>query len=273
MAEAVHFANEWIAEAATISGRRAMSKFAAYDQDLAPGKPEGVRAWVRERLRKDLVMYLVAAAVLAPVAVLAAAMTYAVLFGLLLLVINVWQGFDLPLYVFHMAAAVGLVMLFWLNQRVEQSAWAPVRIRNETVNTTVRVSQMTGAGWLLLLQSPREMNPWLRGLTNTTLFAPRLFDLIGAILVRIWNMRAINVPVCGRAVTILLNARGKVNLAELVKEFEQQDPQKLVDDLAAVDGVVFFATDPPGVTLSPMVAEEYVRWRDEKKAKANPASA
>ncbi|QDT38762.1 hypothetical protein [Stratiformator vulcanicus] len=242
-----------------------MSKFASFDTDLAPGKPDGVRAWVRERLRKDLITYLVVAAVLLPVAMVAAGITYAVIFAVSYFLLAVWLGFSIPLYVLHIIASVGLVALFWLNKRVEQAAWAPVRIRNEVVNTTVRVSQMTGAGWLLLLQSPRDMNPVLRGASNLFLFAPRLFDLFGAIIGRVWNMRTIDVASCGRAVTLLLNARGKVNLAELVNEFQQHDPQKLVDDLAAVDGVVFLVTDPPGVTLSPLVADEYKAWRDAKR--------
>ncbi|QDT65905.1 hypothetical protein [Calycomorphotria hydatis] len=234
-------------------------------------KTDGVGAWIRKSLRADTMMYMVATLILGPIALLAvlAMYAFALVVGYFILSQYIeFRGIPFPL---HLAAAGFVFLLFWLNRNVEHDAWAPVRIRNEEVNTVVRVSQMTGAGWLLLLQSPRDMNPALRFVTNLLLFAPRLFDLFMAVCKRVISMRTIDLSVCSKAVTLLMNARGRVNLAELVREFPTVNPQDLVDDLSAVDGVVFLTNDPPGVTLSPMVVEEYMQWRDEQRAKSASA--
>ncbi|MEM1062229.1 MAG: hypothetical protein AAGJ97_07870, partial [Planctomycetota bacterium] len=168
-------------------------------------------------------------------------------------------------FVAHLAAAAGLVGLFAVARRSTAPPWAPVRVRGETVNTLVRLSQMTGTGWLILLQSDRDLPGPIRIAADVTTFAPRLVQLAYAIGRRSFDIDRIDTVRLGKLVMLLLKARGRVALFELVERFPEDDPQELVDDLAAVEGVVFLTNDPPGVTLTPMVADEYIEWRTKKR--------
>ena len=59
--------------------------------------------------------------------------------------------------------------------------------------------------------------------------------------------------------------------SEAVQDFSHHDPQRLVENMTTVDGVILLASDPPGLTLSPAFVEDFDAWKAEVRRKRRSA--
>jgi hypothetical protein len=69
------------------------------------------------------------------------------------------------------------------------------------------------------------------------------------------------------ALDTLMQAGGRISIGDLVQDYPHHDPQRLIENLTTVDGVILLASEPPGLTLSPAFAEDFNAWKAEIRRK------
>lgn len=214
--------------------------------------------WLAVRMRRDALIYAGATLLLACCGVFALFATYIFTF---LVLMGLLCG--VPRSLLNMPALAIVIGLFWVQRRVDGDDREQFEIdAGSRGELTLTLSRLTGSSWLMYLDKPAgDLNPVIRFVTNVLLLAPRLFRVSW----RMWGMnrrmRTMDVSAVSAALDTLLQAGGRTRIGDLVQEFPQQDPQRLIENLTAIDGVILLASDPPGLTLSPAFVEEYDAWK------------
>jgi hypothetical protein len=72
------------------------------------------------------------------------------------------------------------------------------------------------------------------------------------------RLKTIDVAGCSKVLALLLATARRTPFAEIVERIPGLDPVKVFDDLRFVEGVLFLATDPAGLTLNPELREELI---------------
>ncbi len=73
---------------------------------------------------------------------------------------------------------------------------------------------------------------------------------------RFRRMRRINVAECARVIALLRAAARRQSYAEIVEKLPGLNPVNVFDDLRYIDGVLFLAREPSGLTLIPELKSE-----------------
>lgn len=76
---------------------------------------------------------------------------------------------------------------------------------------------------------------------------------------RFWRLRRINVDECARVIALLHAAARRQSFAEIVEKLPGLNPVSVFDDLRYIDGVLFIAREPSGLTLTPELKSELNR--------------
>jgi hypothetical protein len=64
-----------------------------------------------------------------------------------------------------------------------------------------------------------------------------------------------------------MQSGNRVAIGDLIQEFPDRDPQRLIAELTSLDGVILLSSEPPGLTLAPSIAEDYEAWKKEARRK------
>jgi hypothetical protein len=70
------------------------------------------------------------------------------------------------------------------------------------------------------------------------------------------RMKDIDREQCARVITLLKTAAKRQSFVEIVEKLPGLNPVKVFDDLSYIEGVIFLANEPPGLTLLPEVSDE-----------------
>ena len=268
--------SQWHRPAGCVRVYFAGARYDACMSDESPAPPQAARrispvaTWVGEQAGRDAVMYTGAAAILLPCAVAATLGTYFFIFGVLWVLKLSFFGSGGTWVVYLLALAV-VGLLFWTNTVVDREEFETYQVDLSTKGmVALHVSRLTGNSWMMLLASPSDMHALVRIISNALLIGPRLFEMSWAMWKLSRRLRSIDPGPVGKAIGLLMKAGGRVPLAALLEEFPHSDSQRLVDDVTAVDGVVFLSTQPPGLTVTPTLMEEYETWRSERRTRRDP---
>ncbi len=226
-----------------------------------------VTDWLADRTRRDATIYAGGAAILMLGAVLATFGTYgiasAVLLGLNAMTCGVWRSLVLVL-------AIGVVAgLYVLQRKVDGDDREPVRVdAGSRGKVTLKLSRLSGSSWMLYLDNPSvDFHPIARIGLNLLLLAPRLASLS----MRMWQlsrrMQAMDLAAVGAGLDVLMQTGRAVAIGDLIQEFPNADPQSLVGDLLINDGIILLTGDPPSLTVTPAIDEEYQAWKKEVRRK------
>lgn len=220
-----------------------------------------VADWLRVRFRRD-------AAVCAGAAALLTACGAAATLGLFLFL---WGTFSCGLgWQLALIPTIGITAgLFLLQRRYDSEPAELFEIDAGTRGRVkLRLSRLTGNSWLLFLDRPvGESNAFMRFCANVGLLAPRLFAVGRRMWKRSRRLKALDVPSVAAGLDGLMQSGRRVSIGEFVQDFPDKDPQRLIEDLTSLDGVVLLASDPPGLTLAPSLVEEFEDWKREARRK------
>ena len=182
----------------------------------------------------------------------------------LLLLANVW--FDGGVFTLLLATAA-LVGLFWVNRLTRGDARTAVRVDTPEGPRKLAIPTLAGMTWLHDLTGRQEGPLVLRTAAGLVLFAPRLCEMLWTMGVTARRLWTLDLDRAAPAVGAVLRADGKALFRELIEAFPDRDPQKVVDDLALIDGILFLPrATPPGVTASVAMQREFAEWRENWKA-------
>jgi hypothetical protein len=78
-------------------------------------------------------------------------------------------------------------------------------------------------------------------------------------LSKVRRLHAIDVDQCARVIALLLTVAKRQSFVEIVEKLPGLNPVKVFDDLRCVEGVLFLASEPPGLTLLPELRAELNR--------------
>lgn len=131
-----------------------------------------------------------------------------------------------------------------------------------TSELEISLMQASGYGWAYIFE-PGVAGGLVRVLSLLYLTAPRMVALAIMLHQRAGRLQQMDVDNCGRLMSLLLKAQGRVSFDEIERALPGSELQQLIPPLADVDGVVFLNKDGPALTLAPRVAEEYAKWRTE----------
>lgn len=231
-----------------------------------------VADWLAARMRHDAAICAGAAVVLLLCGVAATVGTFGFTWGVLLLLNLAICGF-VPKSVAALIALAIVAGLFLLQRWYDGDHTEPVTVDAGARGTvTLRLSRLTGNSWLMFLDRPGgDLNPFVRFVTTLMLLAPRLFAVGRRMWDRSRRMKRLDVHAVAAGLDALMQSGKRVDIGELVQDFPNNDPQRFIGDLTAIDGVVLLASDPPGLTLAPSVAEDFEAWKSEIRKKRRTA--
>jgi hypothetical protein len=225
--------------------------------------------WLAARSRRDAIIYAGATGLLGVCGVFSLAatyiFTYLVLWGLLCGAI--------PRSLLHLLALGLVASLFPLQRRFDGDDVEPVKVdAGARGELTLRLSRLTGSSWLMYLDKPGgDLNPLVRVVTNLLFLAPRLFRVSWRMWKLTGRLRSMDTATVAAALDTLMQAGGRIAIGDLVQDFSHHDPQRLVENMTTVDGVILLASDPPGLTLSPAFVEDFDAWKAEVRRKRRSA--
>lgn len=218
--------------------------------------------WLAERNARESLVYAGFAAVTAACAAAATLVTWLAAFGFLYL----WIGYGgLGTFLAAVFAAAAVAGLFLLNRKLTPDLADRLTVDTARGPVRLRVARLTGASWMQLFEFDADQHPAVRVVLNLLLLAPRLVLLTRLTWGLSGRLKRVDLAATGRAVDLLMAADGRVPLPELIDEFPLADPQRLIDDLTGVDGVVFLIRDTPGLTATPSLIEDYEEWRKQAR--------
>ncbi len=186
-----------------------------------------------------------------------------------------WGVFACGLGKWGALPAAGVVVgLFVIQKRYDGDHVEPVTVDAGPRGTvTLRLSRLTGNSWLMYLErSTGDLNPVVRVATTLALLAPRLIA-VGRLMWSRWRrLKAFDVKTVAAGLDVLMQSSNRVAIGDLLQEFPNVEPQRFMNELTAVDGVVLLGSDPPGLTLAPSLAEDYETWKKALRKKRRPAA-
>jgi hypothetical protein len=68
---------------------------------------------------------------------------------------------------------------------------------------------------------------------------------------RYWRCRSLDLEGCSKVLAFLAAAGKRQSFAEIAQAVPEMDPARVFDDLRYIRGVLFLASEPPGLTLHP----------------------
>lgn len=230
-----------------------------------------VSDWLAARLRHDATICTGAAALLLACGAFATLVTFLFVWGVLsgaLCGVFPWW--------FLMIPATGVVAaLFVVQRKYDGDHTEPIEVNAGARGlVTLRLSRLTGNSWLLFLDRPQgEPNPVVRFVTNLVLLGPRLFAVGRLMWRRSRQMKSLDIGAVAGGLDALMQATGRVPIGDLLQDFAGVDPQRFISDLTSIDGVILLASDPPGLTLTPSVAEDYEAWKRDIRKRRRAANS
>jgi len=228
-----------------------------------PGRT--VADWLAVRMRHDAAICAGAAVLLIGGGVAVTLMTFLFFWGVFGCGLGRWIG---------LALALGIVVgMFFLQKRVDGDPAEPIEVdAGPRGRVTLRLSRLTGNSWLMYLDKPAgDPNPVVRFATNFALLGPRLFAVGRRMWERSRQMKSLDLRAVANGLDSLMQSGNRVAIGDLIQEFSAADPQRFIGDLTTIDGVVLLTSEPPSLTLTPSVAEDYEAWKRELRKKKRPA--
>lgn len=219
--------------------------------------------WLAVRMRQDATICAGAAALLIAGGVAVTLMTFLFFWGVFACGLGRWGAIP----------AIGVVVgLFFLQRRVDGDPAEPIEVDAGSRGLlTLRLSRLTGNSWLMYLDKPAgDPNPVVRFATNAALLGPRLFAVGRRMWARSRQMKSLDIGLVASGLDALMQSGNRVAIGDLIQEFSAADPQRFIADLTTIDGVILLTSDPPSLTLTPSVAEDYEAWRRELRKKKRP---
>ncbi len=215
--------------------------------------------WLRTSVRKQIPLNAAGglAMLLGGIAILVA--TWAFVYMVSLFALGPWLGYH------HWAhSVVGLLLipaLFWGNARTSREYLSEYSVTTGTASDAVVSFFLPGAGMVsnVNLLAPDTIHTGAKMITDILYSGPRVVTAAFRTFGKCFRLRRIDLTGCGAVLGALFAARRKMSFQEIVNVVPGLNPILVFPQMHEIDGVIFLAADPPGLTLSQELREEISR--------------
>ncbi len=217
-----------------------------------------VDEWFAEKMQRSARMSQVSSLVLIPLAVLAAAATWFVLFVLsVVALLIVGWSWKIAFGTATVFLALTFVWQFTIgkNDRPEHEFEGKVFSGMEWA-----LIRSAGSGWGVFVFDPELGGPLVRFVSAVLLTSPRMLQLSGQLKRRAARLEQADAALCAKVVRRMVKTQKRVTVQDMHKNLPDADVASLVQILTDVDGIVFLTKNGIGLTLAPRFNEEFQAW-------------
>lgn len=211
---------------------------------------ESVTQWLRKWVRAQISLNLLGSigALLGGIAILI--LTWGLVYLVSFFALGVWLGYH---HWVHTVAGLLLIpLLFWGNARTSREYLTEYSVSVGTTSETVVNFYLPGVGQVSNINplAPGTMHAGVKMITDCLYSGPRVVMAAFGMFRRSREMRKMDLEGCGAVLTLLFAAHRKMSFQDIVNAISGLDAATVFTQLHLIDGVVFLAADPAGLTLS-----------------------
>ena len=156
-----------------------------------------------------------------------------------------------------------LALLFWTEARTPQEYFNEISV---TPVNGDRVIVIPNVGANVNPLAPDSINATAKMISDCLCAGPRAvrgaFRFAGAAA----RLKRMNIELCAAVLTVLLRADGKLTYLEIDEGVADVDLAETVPALRDIDGVVYFRTEPAGMSLAQDLREEIKEFAGQQKS-------
>jgi hypothetical protein len=156
-----------------------------------------------------------------------------------------WLGIAIPLAV--------IALLFWTEWRAPSEYFGDIKVHPVGSD---RVIVIPGLGANINPLAPSTINSAAKIISDVLCAAPRATKGAISLLRRATRLKKVSIEQCAAVLTVLFQAGGKKTYQEITDGVEGVDLASTIPAMRDIDGVVFFSTEPAGMSLTQELREE-----------------
>ncbi len=224
-------------------------------------RADEIREWLGRKTRAKACVNFALAAVYA-------------LLGLILLFITFWAVYGVMWYICFsfeldvpgqhltrlLVSAGVLVLLFIGNATTSRRYLEDLSFTTGTVDKKVFV--IPGMGSNINPLAPDSAHSFVKVITSILFSGPRLVTASVRRLKRALRLLRLDLDGCASVLALLLSRPSRVPFGEIVAGVPGLDAVAVFPQMREIDGVMFLTSDPPGLSLSPELADDLLGFQD-----------
>ena len=156
-----------------------------------------------------------------------------------------WLGIAIPLAV--------IALLFWTEWRTPSEYFGDIKVHPVGSD---RVIVIPGLGANINPLAPSTINSAAKIISDVLCAGPRATKGAISLLRRATRLKKVSIEQCAAVLTVLFQAGGKKTYQEITDGVEGVDLASTIPAMRDIDGVVFFSTEPAGMSLTQELREE-----------------
>ncbi len=215
-----------------------------------------VVAWLTRHLRKQASasLFLGVLCLLGGLAILL--VTWGLVYAVSLFALGPWIGYRHWLH--SVAGWIMLPALFWGNARTSREYLSEYSVTVGTASDQVVNFYLPGVGMTSSVNplAPETIHTGVKMITDCLYSGPRVVIAGFRNLAKARRLKAVDAVACGAVIAGLLAAGRKLSFQDIINQVGEIDPGKIFNQLREVEGVIFLAGPPAGLTLSQDLRQE-----------------
>lgn len=190
-------------------------------------------------------------------ALITAVITYWVAFALLAFATG-WL-FTLPFWLKRLLSLGIVGALYAIHARTHVNELMELKVETRDGGPPFSV-RWPAVGLLSNVQvfSPQTLGSFIRLAAAIWLLSPQLMAAGRENLRRARRLRQLDLPACATIISMMLGKNKKVSFQEIMTAYPHLDVPRVAGQLLELDGVVPLREDPPGLTLTPDLRQDFL---------------
>ncbi|MCX8156928.1 MAG: hypothetical protein N3J91_10870 [Verrucomicrobiae bacterium] len=216
-----------------------------------------VQDTLRQKVQETVTANLTGGLLICGAALLAALFTYWMAFALLSFTTG-WL-FTLPYWLKRLLSLAVVVGLFVLHARTNMDELMELKVATRDGNPPFSI-KWPAVGLLHNVQlfAPETLRSLIRLIAAFWLLSPQLLWAGLQDIRRAQRLRQLDIPACATVISMMLGKNKKVSFEEILAAYPHLDVCGVAAQLLELDGVVPLREDPPGLTLTPDLRQDFL---------------
>jgi hypothetical protein len=212
--------------------------------------PAPITGWLRTWVRSQVVLNLAGGVAVLLLGALLLLLTWAMVYLVSIFALGPWLGYH---HWCHSVAGLVLIpLLFWGNARTSREYLSEYSVIVGTSSETVVNFYLPGVGLVSNVNplAPATIHAGAKMITDCLYVGPRAVVKAFHMFSHAMKLRRMDLDGCGAVLTVLFSVQRKLSFQEIVASVDWMNPAVVFPQLHWVDGVIFLAAEPAGLTLS-----------------------
>ena len=167
-------------------------------------------------------------------------------------VLNAMHGFlGCTHWSYALIPTLMLPLLFWGHATTSREYLSQYSVTTGTTSNKVVAFYLPRIGVVSNVNplAPNTVHTMAKIITSCLYTAPRTLRWAWNSVVKAFLMGRVDVPACAAIITVLSDAGHRLSFQEIADSVEGMDPGKTFQQIHRVDGVLFLASEPAGLSL------------------------